>query len=152
MKRLQRALAVGGGAVSAVALSACSFFSPVQTDVQYAPSDGIPVQSGAIEGRNILVVADEVGGPATVTGGLINMGEETVTVEFRSPTTSAGTITIKPREKKPISGVTIPALGAKEGPGTMTTIVMSTPDGDTTASVPVLPPVGAYETLAPEED
>ena len=52
-----------GAAAATAALSACSFFSPVQTDNKYIPADGVPVQLGVIAGRNLAIVADAAGGP-----------------------------------------------------------------------------------------
>ncbi len=152
MKRLHRALAVtGASVVSTVALSACSFLSPVQTDQHYNPGDGVPAQSGAVIARNLVVVADKTGGPGALTGGLQNTGDSEVTVKFLTPTQSRTDkqITLKGREGTSITGVTI-TLGKDEGPGTMTKVVMSTAAGDQTVTVPVLPATGIYATLAPK--
>ena len=151
MKRLHRALAVtGASVVSTVALSACSFFSPVQTDQHYNPGDGVPGQSGSVIARNLVVVATKAGGSGALTGGLQNLGDAEVNVNFTSAAQARTDkpITLKAREGKAISGVSV-TLGKEEGPGTMTKIVMSTPAGAQTITVPVLPAQGIYATLGP---
>ena len=109
--RLHRALAVTGAAAATAALSACSFFSPVQTDNKYIPSDGVPVQMGAIAGRNLAVVAEKAGGAGTLTGAVLNQGDTQTQVGFLTREESeAGASVTSPvrlggRESKPISGI-----------------------------------------------
>lgn len=160
VKRLPRALAVAGTAasiaVSTVGLSACSFFSPVQTDRHYNPGDGIPAQMGSVVARNLVVVATKAGGPAALTGGLQNIGDTDVKVGFltfaekQAGGKPSSQITLKGRQGGPISGVTFSSLESKVGPGMTTQIVMVTDEGDTVVTVPVLAATGMYATLGPQ--
>lgn len=156
MKRLHRALAVSAAAVSTVALSACSFFSPVQTDVAYNPGDGVPAQKGTVAARNLVLIAEQKGGPANLTGAVLNLGDQEVKVGFLTRIQSeagqsAELFTVPGRGSVAISGVEFGELAKDDGPGTVTEVVMVTPDGKVLVKVPVqVPGEGPYKTLAPK--
>lgn len=159
VKRLPRAIAVTGAtasiAVCTVGLSACSFLSPVQTDQHYNPGDGVPAERGSVIARNLVVVANKAGGPATLVGGLQNIGEAEASVGFitqadaQSGAKPGKQITLKAREGTSIAGVSFPRLDPQVGPGMTTQIVMITSAGQTIVTVPVLPAKGLYATLGP---
>ncbi len=152
--RLHRVLAVTGAAAATAALSACSFFSPVQTDNKYIPADGVPVQLGTIAGRNLAVVAEKAGGPGTLTGAVLNQGDAQAQVGFltREESEAGGAVksplSLGGRETKPIDGVTFDKVAS--APGTMTDIYLVTVDGKQLVSVPVLAPQGLYEKYKPK--
>ena len=154
MTRLHRALAVTGAAAATAALSACSFFSPVQTDNKYIPADGVPVQLGVIAGRNLAIVADAAGGPGALTGAVLNQGDAEAVVGFLTREESeAGAsvntrLSLGGRESKPITGVVFEKVTGS--PGTMTDIYLVTTEGKQLVSVPVLAPHGFYEELKPK--
>jgi len=145
---------VTGAAAATAALSACSFFSPVQTDNKYIPSDGVPVQMGAIAGRNLAVVAEKAGGAGTLTGAVLNQGDTQTQVGFLTREESeAGASVTSPvslggRESKPISGIVFAKVPS--APGTMTDIYLVTSEGKQLVSVPVLAPTGLYEQFKPK--
>ena len=154
VKRLHRALAVTGAAAATAALSACSFFSPVQTDNKYIPSDGVPVQLGVISGRSLAIVADKAGGPGALTGAVLNQGDKQAEVGFLTRGDSeAGasvdtSLSLGGHQSKPITGVVFAKVPS--APGTMTDIYLVTSEGKQLVSVPVLAPNGLYATLAPK--
>ena len=133
-----------GAAAATAALSACSFFSPVQTDNKYIPADGVPVQLGVIAGRNLAIVADAAGGPGALTGAVLNQGDAEAVVGASVNTR----LSLGGRESKPITGVVFEKVTS--APGTMTDIYLVTTEGKQLVSVPVLAPHGFYEELKPK--
>lgn len=154
MKRLHSGGYIAGAALAALAISACSTMSPIQTSESYNPGDGVPASSGPVTARNLLVVADEKGGPGNLSGSLLNTSDASAQVSFQTreaadATTSPGTpITLAGREQQQITDVTFPSMPA--APGSWTGIYMVTTAGKTLVNVPILAPNGFYRTLAPE--
>ena len=154
MKRLHRALAVTGAAAATAALSACSFFSPVQTDNKYIPGDGVPVQLGSIAGRNLAIVAEKAGGPGTLVGAVLNQGDAQAQVGFLTRAESeaggsvASRVSLGGRESKPIEGIVFAKVPS--APGTLTDMSLVTSEGKQLVSVPVLAPTGMYEQFKPK--
>jgi hypothetical protein len=154
VKRLHRALAVTGAAAATAALSACSFFSPVQTDNKYIPGDGVPVQLGSIAGRNLAIVAEKAGGPGTLVGAVLNQGDAQAQVGFLTRAESeaggsvASRVSLGGRESKPIEGIVFAKVPS--APGTLTDIYLVTSEGKQLVSVPVLAPTGMYEQFKPK--
>ena len=72
--------------VGALALSACQTQSPVQTDVPYQPADGVAVNLGAVQARDLVVVTGGKDAGRRPVGSLINTGGDPVTVTFSLPT------------------------------------------------------------------
>lgn len=70
----RRGLAVGIVLAAAAGLGACS---PITTQIQYAPSDGVRVAvSDSVTVQNLLIVAAAEGAPGAVQGGVVNNGSE----------------------------------------------------------------------------
>lgn len=152
VKRLHPAVAALGAVGASVALSACSFFSPVQTEKAYNAADGVPVTSGPVAARDLLVVAERAGGPGTLAGSLLNTTDDASKVGFltRAEAEAGGAATMAPlpgRAQQNIKGVQFAKIPS--APGTMTDIYLVTPAGRTMVSVPVLLPDGPYATLKP---
>lgn len=63
---------------AAIALGAtgCSLVAPIATATPYAPSDGVNVDVGAVDVRNIMLVADESGENFNVVFGAVNRSGE----------------------------------------------------------------------------
>lgn len=155
MKRLHTAPGVVGAALAAFVMSACSTMSPIQTSASYNPGDGVPASIGQVSARNLLVVADQKGGPGTLSGSLLNGGDSPVDVTFqtRQASESGGApsapVTLAEREQAQITEITFPSIDA--APGELTGIYLITSAGKVLVSVPVLVPEGFYEDLRPAE-
>ena len=123
MKRLHSGGYIAGAALAALAISACSTMSPIQTSESYNPGDGVPASSGPVTARNLLVVADEKGGPGNLSGSLLNTSDASAQVSFQTreaadATTSPGTpITLAGREQQQITDVTFPRCRPPPAPG-----------------------------------
>ena len=149
---------LGAAALAGVvlALSGCQAFSPIQTDVPYQPADGVAVDLGNVQIRDLVVVVAARGGVGTLSGLVVNKSTEPVTVTFTTgPGVDGSAKALVPAAGQTrLSGVegtkpvTLPSVAA--APGDMIKVIVSTPDaGAPEVSVPVLLPTGYYASLTP---
>ena len=146
------AAAALAGAV--LALSGCQSFSPTQTNVPYEPADGVAVDLGDVQIRDLLVVSAAKGEMGTLSGLMVNKGGAPVIVTFATGPDAAARAFIPAGGTARLSGVgsltpvTLPSIDA--APGDTVQVVVSTPAaGAPEVSVPVLPPTGYYTSLTP---
>lgn len=151
-RRLASIALAAGAAGSLALLGACSVKSPTQTQVPYQPADGVALSSGQVDARNLLIVTQAKGDTGVLSGNLINLSTQDVTVSFSTDSgdgtgKTAGTVDLGPREQRDITGVEIASVAA--APGALTGLVMTTSAGDAVTQVPVLPPDLYYSTVTP---
>ena len=146
-----RGVAVAVTAAAGAVLAACSTQSPAQTQEPYLPADGIPASIGAVQARDLLVVAQSKGATGVLSGSIINTGAQPVSVTFLTVADSQGsatggtTIQLAAGQQQRITGVQFPNLQAS--PGALTGIVLKTTAGLKNVDVPVLLPDGPYSSL-----
>lgn len=137
-----------------LALSGCQASSPTQTNIPYQPADGIAVDLGDVQIRDLLVVANAKGEAGTLSGMVYNKSQEPVTVTFAAGPGAGGLASafVPASGRTRLSGVegtapvTLRSVGA--APGDMLKVIISTPAaGSPQVSVPVLPPTGYYARL-----
>lgn len=148
--------------VSAVALVAallggCSQFSEQTTQQPYSASDGVKGDNGPLGVRNLLLVTDEQGEVATVSGTLVNTSDEPLKVVLGSASGGPG----EPIEVPADGVVTLTAddtrieVPIQSGAGTLVPFVISDVNAQTsgvaiTLDVPVLDgTLAEYKTLQP---
>ncbi|MCR2762567.1 DNA modification methylase [Microbacterium sp. zg.B48] len=81
--RLIASLALG--ALVVLGTSGCSMISVQATTLQYSPSDGVNIpDSGPLEVRNVLIVADEEGNDGNLVAAIVNAtsDSQTLRIEF----------------------------------------------------------------------
>lgn len=148
--RLAAAAAVVAGSL---ALSGCATLSPVQTDKNQLTADGVPVDLGTVQVRDLLVVTSAKDSPGVIVAQIVNTGSFAATVRFSVATQSStggssagGTVV---RASVPPGGSTTLATGATQvvlpsvpaAPGSLVTLDVQTSDsGSTPVAVPVLAP------------
>jgi len=136
---------------AALALSACQIQSPVQTDEVYMPADGVGVELGAVEVRDLVVVSGGKDQPGTISGALSNSSGESQRVGFALPNSEPVFVEAKPYAQERLSGTTqlqLPSVPAEPG-ATIQLTVQSQSAPAEVVTVPVLPPTGYYETASP---
>ena len=138
-----------------LALSGCQT-SPIQTDVPYQPADGVAVDLGDVQIRNLLIITASRGEVGTLSGLVVNKSKEAVTVTFATGPGATGLArALVPADGQTrLSGVegatpvTLPSVPA--APGDIIKVIVSTPAaGAPEVSVPVLLPTGYYASLTP---
>lgn len=129
--------------------------SPIQTNVPYQPADGVAVDLGEVQIRDLVVVSSAKGEVGTLSGMVVNQGASGVTITFATGADRSSTSAVAPGDSQTrLSGVqggesvSLPTIGA--APGGIVKIVISTPaSGASEVSVPVLAPDGYYATITP---
>jgi hypothetical protein len=119
--------------------------------VPYIPADGVPVDLGVVQIRNLLVVADEENGPGVLSGQVVNNGDDSAQITVATEGGAPVTITAPPRQVQRISGTSQVQLSSVPAdPGGIVTLTIQTPtSGANIVQVPVLPAIEYYETLKP---
>ena len=151
--RSRRTAAVIGGVAVAALASGCMVFNPVQTDVPYQPADGISAEVGNLAVRDLLLVGGD-GQAAVVSGGVVNLGDEPIRVQF-VPQEQAGSgggseVEVGPRQQVNLADKGLQLGGVTAKPGTLVPVaVTAQPGGTTIVDVPVLAAQGPYATLTP---
>jgi hypothetical protein len=144
------------GVALAAVTTGCQVNSPVQTNEQYVPADGVPANVGQLALRDLALVGDGKG-TVVISGSAINLGQQDMTVQIAAqadpnaatpPTGSE--LQLGPREQVNLTtkGLQLSAVTAKPGAIVPVTVTSST-GGTTVVKVPVLAPVGYYATVTP---
>jgi hypothetical protein len=142
------ALAVAG---AALALSGCQVMSPIQTDEVYMPADGVGVELGTVEVRDLVVVGTGKDRPGTLSGAMSNTSGEAQRVGFALADGQPVFTEAKPYSQERISGETqvqLASVPAEPG-GTVTLTIQSQSAPAVVVTVPVVPAAGYYETVSP---
>lgn len=144
-KRLIAAVAIG--AVITLGTSGCAFIVPQATQIEYSPGDGVTVsnESGPLEVRNALIVANEEGTEGNLAAAIVNTAgsAETLNIEVGE---GAGAISLTVRvpayETLSLGNGTTPPLlveGLDAPPGATVSVYFQSGDGDgARTEVPVL--------------
>lgn len=151
----RRVTTVLAGVALAVVTTGCQVNSPVQTDSQYVPADGVPANVGQLALRDLALIGDGKGS-VVISGSAINLGGQDMTVQIAAqgdpnaapPTGSE--IQLGPREQVNLTtkGLQLSAVTTKPG-GIVPVTVTSSTGGTTVVKVPVLPARGYYATVTP---
>ncbi len=159
--RRRRLASAGFALAAALTLSACQMTSPVTTDMNYDPADGVSVDAGDVAVRDLLVVSEGNGGPGTVSGLVVNNTSEPAEVTLSvstegQPVTLQPTLNIAPGQAVRLDGegplgsenaVHVPSV--ETYPGGTVQIVVQTSLGEADSGLaPVLPPEGVYGDIS----
>ena len=155
-----RRLALAALAVTATfTLSGCQITSPITTDLDYDPADGLSVDTEFVEGLDLVVVSPGEGAPGVLSGYIVNSGPEPITVEFAlevdgerqplqpeleiQPGDSARTDGRTLQETEITDPVTIDSVPVIAG--SLVTLRMTTSaEGAVSKRIPVFPPDGVF--------
>jgi len=147
LRRLVPLAAIG----AAVALSACQTQSPIQTNVMYNPADGVPVDLGAVQIRDLVVVGSGKDKPGVLSAAVNNNGAEAQQIAFALPNQEPVQATVPAHSQQQLSGssqVQLPSVPVQ--PGDVVTLTVQSPSAPAAVvTVPVVPASLYYATLAP---
>ena len=141
-------------AAGAVALSGCQTQSPIQTQFAYQPADGVAVDLGTVQVRDLVVVAGAQDQPGVLSGVVVNRGAQPVRVSFATAAGGQASVEAAAGTSTRLGGGTTasPAMLPKvaTAPGGLLQIEVSTPEGGAqNVTVPLLLPQGYYQTVTP---
>lgn len=139
--------AVAVGAIVTLGTSGCSLISSQATTIEYSPGDGVNIsnESGPLEVRNALIVANEDGTEGNLAAAIVNTADsaETLNIEVgegagaislsvRVP--AAGTLSLGDGDTAPLFVEGLDAI-----PGATVSVYFQSGDGDgARTEVPVL--------------
>lgn len=150
-RRPSRRLVAGAVTGAALVLSACGVMSPIQTDEVYQPADGVGVELGVVEIRDLVIVGTGRDRPGTVSGALSNLGKEPQRVGFALAEGQPVFTEAKPFSNERISGSTqvqLPSVPAEPGSTVQVTVQAGSAPAQV-VTVPVVPATGYYQTVSP---
>ena len=123
------------------ALTGCSVTNPIQTQVNYAASDGARIVLGStIEAKNILLLTDAAGEPGALIGAVTNRGSEDTVVTIDIIGAGRHEVPVAAGDSVRFTGEDVLRFDAVDvAPGTTAPITVSTgADGAKSLTVPVL--------------
>lgn len=138
---------------AALALSACQTQSPIQTDVTYVPADGVPVDLGAVQLRDLVVISGGKDKPGVLSASMSNNSDNAQRIAFALPQGQPVYADSPAHSEQRLSDATqvqLPAVPVNAG-DVVTLSVRSPSAPAVVVVVPVLSPSGYYATLAPTD-
>jgi hypothetical protein len=138
---------------AALALSACQATSPVQTMFPYNPADGVPVDLGAVQVRDLVVVGQGRDKAGVLSASVSNSGDTEERIAFALPNASPVFATSPPHSTVRLSEsqqVQLPSVPAAPG-DVVTLTVQSASAPSAVVVVPVVPASAYYAALGATE-
>ena len=147
LRRLLPVAALG----AALALSACQTQSPIQTDVTYDPADGVPVDLGAVQLRDLVVISSGKGQTGVLSAAASNTGTSSTRIAFALGSGSPVYAEVPAGSQERLSGSTQVQLpSVPVSPGDVVKLTVQSPSAPVAVvDVPVLPPTDHYATMSP---
>ena len=136
---------------AALALSACQTQSPIQTNVTYVPADGVPVDLGSVQVRDLVVVSGGRDKAGVLSASVSNNSSEAQRIAFALPQAQPVFAEAPAHSERRLSGdtqVQLPAVPVNAG-DVVTLSVQSQNAPAVLVVVPVLSASGYYASLAP---
>jgi hypothetical protein len=136
---------------AALALSACQTQSPIQTDVPYVPADGVPVDLGAVQLRDLVVISNGKDKAGVLSASVSNNSGDARRISFALPQGQPVFAEAPAHSEQRLSDSTQVQLpSVPVNPGDVVTLSVQSPGAPSTVVVvPVLPAHGYYASLAP---
>ena len=136
---------------AALALSACQTQSPIQTNVTYVAADGVPVDLGPVQLRDLVVISGGKDKPGVLSASVSNTSGDAQRISFSLPQGQpvyAEAPAYSERRLSDPSQVQLP--GVPVNAGDVVTLSVQTPTAPAVVVVvPVLKAAGYYASLAP---
>lgn len=95
-KRAQRLSLIAAIGIGAMAFTGCSAINQQSTTMVYSASDGVRLDMGQLELRNVLIISEAAGGPGRVVGTFYNQADSDITLTISGAQGSQTEITVEP--------------------------------------------------------
>lgn len=95
-KRAQRLSLIAAIGIGAMAFTGCSAINQQSTTMIYSASDGVRLNMGSLELRNVMIISDEAGGPGRVAGTFYNTSDSDITLTISGASGSQTEIKVSP--------------------------------------------------------
>lgn len=143
---------------AATGLAGCQVASPITTELDYDPADGVSVEVGDVVVRDLLVVSEAAEAEGLLRGLVVNQGTEpaTVSVQLEDQSGLTPQLEVPPGGSARLDGVSgtesgepVTIASVPSAPGTYMTLRVVTADGSAgSARVPILLPEGPYSDMS----
>jgi len=94
-KRVQRLSLIAAIGIGALAFTGCSAINPQSTTMNYSASDGVKLDMGNLELRNVLIVSGGADAPGRVLGTFYNTSASDITLTIGGARGSQTEVTVK---------------------------------------------------------
>ena len=154
-KRAQRLSLIAAIGIGAMAFTGCSAINQQSTAMEVTVSDGVHLDMGKLELRNVLIISEAAGKPGRVAGSFYNSADAAITLTISGAAGSQTEITVKPGVPLILNGASDQAIlsTVEQPPGSVETVELrQSGAGSETASlkVPVLDgTLAEYKNLVP---
>ena len=109
-KRVQRLGLIAAIGIGAMAFTGCSAINQQSTTTVYSPSDGVRMDMGSLELRNVLIVSNGAGEPGRVLGSFYNTSTSDITLTIIGTQGSQTEVTVKPGVPTILNGTSDKAI------------------------------------------
>lgn len=154
-KRAQRLSLIAAIGIGAMTFTGCSAINQQSTAMAVTVSDGVHLDMGQLELRNVLIISEAEGAPGRVTGTFYNTADSDITLTFSGAQGAQTEITVPPGAPLVLNDQADKAIlsTVAERPGSVETLELrQSGAGTETASlqVPVLDgTLAEYKNLVP---
>ncbi|WP_207345283.1 hypothetical protein [Arthrobacter sp. E3] len=154
-KRAQRLSLIAAIGIGAMTFTGCSATNPQSTTMEVAVSDGVNLNLGSLELRNVLVISKAEGSPGRVLGTFYNKADSDITLTISGAQGSQTEITVKPSMPLVLNGESDKAILSTMGaaPGAVETLELRSSGAASetaTLEVPVLDgTLSEYKNMVP---
>ncbi len=154
-KRAQRLSLIAAIGVGAMAFTGCSAINQQSTTLVYSASDGVRLDMGPLELRNVLIVSEAAGSAGSFTGTFYNTSDSDITLTVNGDQGSQTEITVAPGVPTVLNSKadrsTLSTVA--EGPGSYSMLELTSSTGETASlKVPILDgTLAEYKDLLPTE-
>lgn len=140
VQRGKLAIAAAAIGVGLLSVTGCGFVNAQQTTHQYAASDGIKADLGALQLRNILIVASGENEPGRVIGAVFNTSSSDATLTMSGANGAQTEIPVRANSEVFLNDSADAAILSTAGaiPGGLTPVTIRTGSDSATVNVPVL--------------
>lgn len=152
-KRAQRLSLIAAIGIGAMAFTGCSAINQQSTTMEVTVSDGVNLNMGPLELRNVLIISEAAGEPGNVIGTFYNTSDSDITLTVSGAQGASTEITVTPGAPTVVDAKANRATlsTTAEAPGAIETLELSSSAGETeTLKVPVLDgTLAEYKALVP---
>ena len=152
-KRAQRLSLIAAIGIGAMAFTGCSAINQQSTTMEVTVSDGVHLDMGPLELRNVLIISEAAGDPGNLVGTLYNTSDSDITLTVNGTEGAKSEITVAPGAPTVLNAqanrATLSTVSA--APGAIETLELSSSAGETKSlQVPVLDgTLAEYKDMVP---
>lgn len=151
--RAQRLSLIAAIGIGAMAFTGCSAINQQSTTMQVTLSDGVNLNMGQLEMRNVLIISEAAGAPGNIVGTFYNSSDSDITLTLNGSQGAQADVTVAPGTPTVLSvdSARVELDPVSEAPGAVEKLKLSTSAGESKElTVPVLDgTLAEYKQMVP---